>query len=291
MGKVKKILGAIIILVFGIIVIAWTSGPSVNTEPPARIEEFLIIDQGNYWEVQLILSDKEGKYTASPGTLKLEIKDEYGFSVYSTALPLKQEDFIWFKRVSGQERLGYVGKIYKDTLSRKGFSDFGTAYVEFITTDGKILTAQDDLIGIPKMSDKEKEEYFEQQYLQNSWECANCVVTKGNFKIEITRYGWYTYADWEGLKRYFRIDFKVTNIGKEPDYIFTENAYLIDLSDNKQYSPSWNSKLKNSEIFPGVTEDGYLLFEDLSEEPSRDIKLIWVISDWQNIYCEFYLHI
>lgn len=263
---------------------------TVDYGKPVRIEEFLMIDQGNYWEVQLILSNKYGAYTATSGSLKIEIKDEYGVSIYNMTEMLSNADFTWFTRVSGKELLGYVRKIYKDEVKHKGLSSSGVAYAEF-KVNGNVLKAQDDIFGIPEMSDNEKEEYFEQKYLQNSKECKNCIVTKGNFKIEIVRYGWYEFPDWDGLKKYFRVDFKIMNIGNEPDYIFESDAYLIDIINNKQYGASWDSKLENNKILPGITEEGYLLFEGLPETPSRRVKLVWIVSDWpEDIYYEFYVY-
>ncbi|HIH73390.1 MAG: Uncharacterized protein XD43_0052 [Thermococcales archaeon 44_46] len=257
---------------------------------PVKIKEFYMLNDDNYWEIHLRFIDEQEQEVPASGTLKIEIQDEYGFSIYKTTISITKSDFTYLELF---DEVYYKRTIWKDEVKKKGFSSRGIAYVEFISDSGTVLKAQDSIYGIPEMSDEEKEAYFEQKYLQNSKECENCIVTKGNFRIQIIRYGWYEALDWDEIKKYFRVDFKITNVGSEVDYIFEDDAYLIDIAnDNKQYGASWDSKLENSEILPRSTEEGYLLFEGLPEKPSRKVKFVWMVDDWpEDIYYEFYVYI
>lgn len=81
--------------------------------------------------------------------------------------------------------LGYLYVIPSNKIER-GFSDSGTAYLK-VTSNGKILSATDDYVSIPKFSDEEIQAFFEDQYSKSAITVGN-TLRKGNFEVTLENF-------------------------------------------------------------------------------------------------------
>ena len=169
--------------------------------------------------------------------------------------------------------LGYLYVIPSNKIER-GFSDSGTAYLK-VTSNGKILSATDDYVSIPKFSDEEIQAFFEDQYSKSAITVGN-TLRKGNFEVTLVRFGYFTHLEydiWGDQVTEFRVDAKVKNIGSEKDSLYSFNAVILD-DLGGQSEATYDSKFDGSDIHPGVTKEGYFLFEGVNKN-AKTLRLIW----------------
>lgn len=282
MGGLKKIGIALLALV----VLAMIFGGSSNTSstsaenkslasdsapttaaPVSKIDHitsFLVLKENDVYKATFTLNDKDDKWVTEDGHVYFKILDGLGKVVYEKEMDVKSTEFKEF----------YA---YKWTFSsaevKKSTSDMGKAIMTFTTADNKVLNAT-DTISIPKYTDDEIKQIYEDQYNKNA-KVNGTTKTKGNFEITLVKYGFFThlkYGTSGGEVTDFRVDMKIKNIGSEKDSFRTYDDTI--LSGANQYKKSFNSELDTTDMYPGVVKEGYLLFENVPNTLTGQIKII-----------------
>ena len=126
------------------------------------------------------------------------------------------------------------------------------------------------------------EQLREETYEKNAVEVGRDIEA-GSFKITLTKVGSYEFSTWGNTKSGFRADFVVENIGTEPEHIPSRsNIILLDGRGN-QYEQSYGGTLEYKKIHPGVTEAGYVIFEDYAGD-TPEITIIATKSSYPEDY-------
>lgn len=118
------------------------------------------------------------------------------------------------------------------------------------------------------------EDYYEELYFENAIDSGKSI-RRGDFKVTLLKYGIYKYleyGDWGDEIITFRADITVENIGSETKSFSHYDAALVQGS--KQYDYYYRSEFEGLDTYPGVIREGYILFEDVPEDISGDIKII-----------------
>ncbi|WP_324735914.1 hypothetical protein VFC49_01695 [Thermococcus sp. SY098] len=251
-----------------------TSTATLSTlMPKEQIKDFKITAK---WEKEsnvLVLYLEVKNQTACTkidGKLKITIKDEFGILIYNGTLTVHRSDFLFYSEeltnISGNLTEPTVYKArYVLTNFQKGISSSGIIDATLITKDTmlkKVFTAQN----LPKMSEKERMQYFEKVYLRNS-KPLNVTQKEGNIILEVYRYGIYVHP--LTLKKYLRIDTKIKNLGNNSvELMIREPAKLtVDGFSVIEY-PRDISSIKSKKLEPGkdITEEFLFPMEEVSLE-------------------------
>ena len=97
----------------------------------------------------------------------------------------------------------------------------------------------------------------------------NKKLSKGDWEITVTKVGYYNPTVQYGEeKEYLRVDMIVKSIAHQREYFSPSGMIILDNSNN-QYEKEYGGSLETySEIYPGVTKEGYILFK----APPRTVK-------------------
>ncbi len=263
-----------------------TSSPNTSTStatlstlmPKEQIKDFKVTVK---WEkesnVLVLYLEVKNQTTCTKidGKLKITIKDEFGIIIYNRTLTVHRSDFLPYSEeltnISGNLTEPTVYKArYILTNFQKGISSSGIIDATLITKDTmlkKVFTAQN----LPKMSEKERMQYFEKVYLRNS-KPLNVTQKKDNIILEVYRYGIYVHP--LTLKKYLRIDTKIKNLGnhsvelmiREPAKLTVDGFSVIEYFRNI-------SSIESKKLGPGKDITGEFLFpmEEISLESGEFI--------------------
>ncbi|ALM74791.1 DUF4352 domain-containing protein [Thermococcus barophilus] len=257
------------------------SSPNISTYtatlstlmPKERIKDFKVTAKWKKESNVLVLYLEVKNQTACTkidGKLKITIKDEFGILIYNGTLTVHRSDFLSYSEeltnVSGNLTEPTVYKArYVLTNFQKGISSSGIIDATLITKDTmlkKVFKAQN----LPKMSEKERMQYFEKVYLRNS-KPLNVTQKKANIILEVYRYGIYVHP--LTLKKYLRIDTKIKNLGNNSvELMIREPAKLtVDGFSVTEY-PKDISSIKSKKLEPGkdITEEFLFPMEEISLE-------------------------
>ncbi|WP_457753626.1 DUF4352 domain-containing protein [Thermococcus sp.] len=256
-----------------------TSSPNTSTStttlstlmPKEQIKDFKVTVK---WEKEsnvLVLYLEVKNQTACTkidGKLKITIKDEFGILIYNGTLTVHRSDFLPYSEeltsISGNLTEPTVYKArYVLTNFQKGISSSGIIDATLIT-EGTVLRKVFTARNLPKMSKKERMQYFEKVYLRNS-KSLNVTQKKDNIILEVYRYGIYVHP--LTLRKYLRIDTKIKNLGnhsvelmiREPAKLTVDGFSVIEYP--RDISSIESKKLGSGE---GITEEFLFPMEEIS---------------------------
>jgi len=243
------------------------SGVVTSSKPPANINIFASAEEGEMIRFYFILEDADGAKVVSDGHVKIEIFDDLDTSLYMDEFDVKSSEYIDYAfQLTGTT----IGKAYEWRVPvediEKGTSllEFGIGKLHFLTPEFKSLYAEDTLVPIPIYTEEELEAMEEDEYEQSALSVSQ-TISKGNFKVTVFKVGFYNKYEWGIQEYYFRVDMEVKNIGTESDYFMPSRVVILDVQNN-QYEENYLGTLNTfSTVYPGVTINGYLLFEDVPE--------------------------
>lgn len=247
----------------------------VSKYNPTNINAFATSDEGEIIRFYFTLEDSSGKNTPGDGKANLQIKDSTSKVVYTQDFDFKASDFVNYEfKLTGKG----IGKAYEWRVNKseieKGVSESGTADITLTMADLKVLKSTADYVTIPKYSEEEIIELYESAYNKTATVSGE-VIKKGNFEVTLAKYGYYTHLEFGSYGDEvtdFRIDLIVKNISSKKDSFYVYDSALI--SGSNQYKYSYNSKIDTADIYAGVIKEGYILFEDVPDALSGQIKII-----------------
>lgn len=243
----------------------------VTATSVSRIDRLFVLGSSseNAYQARFTLVDANQAELGEDGDVSFVIVDSANRSLYERNFSVKKNDFQTYQLVlTGQPFLAYVWEFPTSDV-RPGIGTFGTAKVTFTSNDGQVFTSTYDAVSIPKLSDEEVKKIYEEEYLKTAKEVGS-TVTKGSFQITLVRVGWYehlAYDTWGDPVTDFRADITIKNIGPEPEYI--PSSFVIIDGNGNQYDSNFRGTITFREIYPGVTVQGYELFEGLGPDTSH----------------------
>jgi len=260
---------------------------------PGNIDLFDGVKEGSLIRFYFVFDDRIGH----DGKVNLKIIDNSDKTVYTSLFDVKSSQFVDYQfQLTGEP----IGKAYEWKVSyssiQKGMSSMGNAYLTFITQNGKNLNADTTLFDLPSYTQEEIEQLYENQYFETA-KTIDQTLTEGDFEVTLAKAGYFKYLNYDKEIRYFRADIKVKNIGSESKSFNSYDAAMIIGSN--QFSASYRSEFEGINIYPGVIKEGYLLFEDVPENITGEVKIIagsafWYSVDyhsWRDILYPFTLQI
>lgn len=260
---------------------------------PGNIDLFDGVKEGSLIRFYFVFDDRIGH----DGKVNLKITDNSDKTVYASRFDVKSSQFVDYRlQLTGEP----IGKAYEWKVSyssiQKGMSSMGSAYLTFITPNGKNLNADTTLFDLPSYTQEEIEQLYENQYFETA-KTINQSMSEGDFEVTLSKVGQFKYLDYDKEIKYFRADVKVKNIGSESKSFNGYDAAMIIGSN--QYSVSYRSEFEGINIYPGVIKEGYLLFEDVPENITGEVKIVagsafWYSVDhhsWRDILYTFTLQI
>jgi len=242
---------------------------SPPTKPAHHITQFVIFKEDDLLKARFSLEDENLAPTSSDGTVMIEIFDDQNTSLYKREFTVEKDDFKTYKLVlTGEMILAYAWTIPFSDI-KKGISrglGLGTAKLTFVTWEGRILIAE-ELVEIPVFTEEEIKTMYEDKYLQSAL-TVNQALRWGNLILSVVRMGYYThlkYETWGDLVTDFRVDIKVKNVGTGKELFHIFDIVIIDDLNNQYNVDSSRSEFESGDIYPGVTVEGYLIFDDVPE--------------------------
>jgi len=235
---------------------------STPTEPIHHIDYFVVMEKDEYLQGQFALMSEELEFLTSDGTVLFTIRDQTtNKTLYQKEFAVKKGDFKYYETLLGKTVLAYLWLIPRSDVN-KGFS-YGIAKLTFIAPDGKSYSDTSEYVSIPKYTEEEAKQMFENEYTASAT-TVNMVLTVEDFQITIIKMGMfsrYTYSDFE---RTFRVDLKVKNIGSGTKSFSVYDTILVTTT-GLQYERSFYGTFESGDISAGATKEGYLLFDDVPE--------------------------
>lgn len=263
----KKLIAIGITLVFLVVGLSGCATTQVPTSSKSavNINIFASVTEGELIRFYFTLEDIDGINTISDGSLTMNIYDDEDAVLYTQQLKVKASEF---------KDYGYVitgtpiGKAYEwrvpveDIKKGSSFIGFGKAILTFVTSEGKTLNAEDNLVQIPTYTDEELEDMAEDDY-HNFSKNIDKKITKGSFSVKVTKVGYFNQYLYGISTEYFRVDMIIENVGSESEYFMPDGVVIID-NKNNQYPSSYLGTLDLfSTVYPQSKIEGYLLFEDI----------------------------
>jgi len=284
----KETIATIAILVIGLVLFSGCtqpptgqatlpSTPSSTLKSPSTacnaetIQTFSYAEEGDLIRFYFILQNSAGAKTICGGQANFSIVDDQENEVYSSNFSVNTNDFVdYMFQLTGQEMgKAYEWRIEKSDL-KKGYSQWGTAKIEFSTTSKK-LTSETPFMDIQPYAKEEIEKIDDEKFSKIATTIGQ-NISKGNFSVTVERAGFVSKSDYTGKKDYLRVDIKVKNNGSEKEYFSTSGMVII--AGNKQYESSWlGGTLTFSDMYPGIEQEGYILFE--VPKTVTDMKLVF----------------
>lgn len=293
-GRTGLYIGLVLIvsvIVVGAIALQFIGTPSLPlsspTKPIHHIDYFLVTEEGQYLQAQFALMSEDLNFISTDGTVQLTIFDETtNRTLYETEFTLKKSDFKHYQTLLGKTILAYQWSIPLSNV-QKCISN-GIAKITFTATSGKSCSDTDEYVMLPKHTEEEIIQMYEDMYLQSAITVQQ-TITKGEFTITLVRVGHFThleYDTWGDEVTEFRVDLKVKNIASQPEYLFESDIVILDNLGN-QYDYEWGGTLDLGEIYPGVTREGYVLFPALNENAIRITLIVTKMAFPEDIVYEF----
>ncbi len=236
------------------------------------IGNFIGLSQDNSLEFRFSLYDNSKKYTSADGTGTLKIVSSDGETVYQGNINVKKEEFGTYTLTLTQEDfMAYAWKIPLSYI-KKSTSSSGTAYLSFSTKDAQFETLDTSIWGLPTYSQEELEQMNEANFNGIS---VDQTKSYGDFQVSVDKVGFFTpLVSYGDKQEYFRVDLEAKNIGSDPEYFAPSGMVILDNQGN-QYETEYGGSLDTySQIYPGVTKKGYVLFKEIPKN-SQNIKLVF----------------
>jgi len=228
------------------------------------ITNFLASEKNNRIEIMFSLMDTNKQYTSSDGIADVRIVNSNGKTVYNGTFNIRKEDFdIYTWTPTGNDFLACKLTIPVANIN-KSLSSSGTAYMSYRTATGRFGELDSVLFNLPTYTEKEIVALNERAYDE-----SKTIVNKkeSNYGIELTvlSAGKFTYRPyfWGDEQTDFRIDLKIKNLMGEKQNFYPLYGAVI-LADENQYEANLFVSDNTGAIFPGVTVEGYLLFDNFN---------------------------
>jgi len=266
------------------------TAPTHSKYVPASIVEFASADEGELIRFYFQVQDDLGRKIPPDGNVEFKISDNSDNILYQKSFSVSPSDYVDYKIIlTGQE----MGKAYEWRIPiseiKKGTSSYGKAEMTF-ESGGKKLSATNEFVTIPSLSEEEIAEIYEEEY-DKSKIVAEKTFSNNNFKIDVNSFGFYKVDSYSGIEEYFRIDFNVKNIGSGSEYFSPSGMAIIDAQGN-QYDAAYGGTLDTfKKMFPDTKQKGYVLFEEVPKTITS-AKLIFELghdNNWNPIVMEYQL--
>lgn len=263
-----------IILIIGAVVFISVLNSNTNqnssvvpaSKPVDHIDYFLVSQKGDIAQVQFALMTSDLDFQATDGTASLQIIDASTNKVlYSDSFVIKKTDFNYYQTLLGKTVLACQWTIPLSDIQKCVSS--GTATLTFTTNDKESFESTENYVSLPAYTEGELKQVYENQYTVSA-KTIGQTVTHDNFKLTLVSLGTFTHLKYDTVGSEvtdFRVDFTVTCVSSDPQYLFESNFVVIDNLGN-QYYYTYGGTLKLGEIYPGVTRQGYLLFSGLNPD-------------------------
>ncbi len=252
-----------------------------------HIDYFLVSDKGTVVQVQFALMSSDLESVSADGTVYLAINDSStAHSLYETTFTIYKSNFGYYQTAFGKTILAYQWSIPISSIQK--CISYATARLTFRITDGSSWSETQEYITLPKYTEDELKQMYENRYLQSA-KVVGQTVTSTNFAITLVRMGSFTHLKYDTFGdevTQFRIDFKVASLSPEPEYLFESNIVIVDNLAN-QYNYEYGGTLDLGEIYPGVIKQGYVLFPSLNENASTIKITVKEIAYPEDIMYEF----
>jgi len=236
---------------------------------------------GNFYDDKFIAritlyegEPNDNNFVSADGTASYRIVNDDGETVYTGSTEIKKDDFSWYTfRLTGEDQLQAIWEI-PITDIKKSKSAGGTINLDFKTDSGAIFTdVEQEIRGLPTFTTVEVEEQFEEEYNKNSLRVGTTVEGK-YFDVTVERVGFFKEKYFSEDKEYFRVDMKIKNTGKDKERPSMSGLAILD-NNNNQYEKEFGGTLDlYDKIYPGVTKEGYILFEKIPENTPK-IKIVF----------------
>jgi len=242
-----------------------SSESGIRASNAMYIGNFFATQKGNDIEFMFSLWDSYRQYTTSDGTAHIRIVNSNGMTVYQGTFNTMIEDFNWYTwTLTGEELLACKLNVPMAAIN-KSFSSAGTAYIEFRTASDKFEELDAAVYDLPTYTEEEAGAFYEEAYDEDK---TTVNQMKSDYGLEVTvlsagRFTHRPYGTWSGETTNFRIDLKVKNLMSEKQS-FSPSYGGVIVADGKQYEAELFVSDIDGYIFPGVTVEGYLLFDDIS---------------------------
>jgi hypothetical protein len=247
----------------------------VNKAGAANIATFTAVKEGAQYRFYFLLEDINGANTAAAGKVKVRVFDDVNSTLYVDEFDVKSSDYVDYQfKLTGQE----MGKAYEwrtpASQIKKGVASmWGTAQLTFVTSDGTEIQAEDKTMNIPTYTQEELAQMAEVEYAKTAT-VVNKKLSKGSFEVTVEKIGFVNITKYSTTTQYLRVDMIVKNVGSESEY-FSPSGMVLLSGQGKQYESAYGGTLDTySQIYPGITKDGYVLFEDVPTTETG-LKLIF----------------
>jgi len=268
----KTILALIIIIAF---VFIWSSNLNNSSNNsgsssifqskyyPVTVNTFSTVKEGELIRFYFLLADSSGNIIPRDGRVKLQILDDYQTLLYSNEFDVSSSQFVDYQiKLTG----AYLGKAYEWRVNSANFKKsfgsygYGKAYLTFTSSSDNRKLSSESSVTVPCYTSEEIKQICEQQYLAAST-TVNLKLTKGNYEVIVIRVGFFNDYSYLEKKQYLRVDIQAKNIGSQASYFSPSGMAIID-NQNHQYDRTYGGSMDLfSNIYPGVSKSGYILFE------------------------------
>jgi hypothetical protein len=234
----------------------------LNTSCDATtIQTFDYAEEGDLLRFYFMLQNQQGTPTTCDGLITLKINDDLENELYSKEISIKKSDFVDYEiKLTGKS----IGKAYEWRLNKtdikKSYNIYGTAILKFKSANLE-FNSNTNIFDLISYTDEELAKISEDKYLESATDNTK-TISEGNFKVTISKSGFFEKISFGEIKNYYRIDMEIENIGDESDYFSPSGLALI--IDKKQYDSEYNSTIETyKNMYPGIVQEGYLLFDEV----------------------------
>ena len=235
------------------------------TKPIHHIDYFLALKKDDSLQVQFALKSEELDFISTDGNLQLIIFDETtNSSLYETEFTIKKSDFKYYETLLDKRILAYQWSIPLSDVQK--CISYGTAKITFTATNGKSCSDTDEYVTLPKYTEEETEQMFENEYAASA-KTVDKDLTTEDFQITVLKMGMFSKYTYLDLERMFRVDLKVKNVGSGTKSFSVYDTCVVTTA-GLQYERSYYGTFESGDVSAGVTKQGYLLFDDVPETAS-----------------------
>jgi len=263
------VLGIFLIFSFGCISGEWktvvtpaNTSIGVVTPKPASIQASISQDwyTEDRFNVEFKVYDKSYITMPAAGTLKLEIIDDDGVTLYNTTKYLSESDF------------NSTSSSYSWATSKTYSYEFDILYSSITKSNSDEYYATANVYFTPSSSTKELEYTYKYVSLPNKLKNAstgwgnvktiNASQSKGNAKVTLTKTGYYKSSSYYSSK-YWTAEIKIENTGSNKLSAYLKDVVIV--TGGKQYTATispWSSASSPDVLYPGTILTKNLQFYD-----------------------------
>ncbi|SMH71672.1 DUF4352 domain-containing protein [Candidatus Nitrosotalea okcheonensis] len=244
------------------------------------IGEFFATSQPDRIQARFSLTDSSNNYISSDGIGIVSIVNSNNETVYTGTVNVSKDDFKQYSYlISGKNTLAYVWEIPSNQI-KQGSSGYGTVYLSFKTNDLTFEKISTSIFGLMTLSPQAIQQIQDQDFSKNAVK-VNQKISKGHFEVSVIDAGQFVTNQLGTKETDFRIDLQVKNYGTEADDFVPTAMAILDSAGN-QYDTTYGGSLDTlTQIYPGVTKSGSILFKGVPEG-TNNIKLVFQLGYDEN---------